>query len=155
MGFITVCWPSCKVMMFLPFFFTVIPLRQASRIHGGPAKIKEIHHVYKSHLCVKQKTKKGQTRDSRVINSPDEKNRKQEKQCLPKLKSTLGGGGVPVRIFTFWNTFNTNTSHLEYRKVMTQMPCGSPRWPAFLTPPPSFSYWPSCCFGSSSWAKTS
>lgn len=35
-------------------------------------------------------------------------------------------------------------------RVMSQLPCASPRWPAFPALPPSSFYWPSCYCGSSS-----
>lgn len=39
-------------------------------------------------------------------------------------------------------------------KVMSQLPCASPRWPAFPAPPPSSFYWPSCYCGSSSLGRS-
>lgn len=35
-------------------------------------------------------------------------------------------------------------------RVMSQLPCASPRWPAFPALPPSSFYWPNCYCGSSS-----
>lgn len=39
-------------------------------------------------------------------------------------------------------------------RVMSQLPCASPRWPAFPALPPSSFYWPSCYCGSSSLGRS-